>query len=241
MKKIFTIMAALSAFAFCFASCSMIPGNTDNPGNGNEDVPGTEIPDDEEEGKLPAPEGDYLDFLSSAVYEMFVGDTVRLYSETEVGYEVIEGNELVSLNEKNEITALAIGEARVRLETKNGYYFYCTITIKVDTSSEDEPGSEITGPSIIGRWESGDSYTVFNEDGTGSMVIYLNGSPVQNETFTWYDFKNSTGYYIVLSNNDSESFFYNGRQYTVTLRESSMVLEGNFGFGMPRTTSWSRG
>lgn len=232
MKKMLFLF--MGVILLSFAGCQM-PGN--NVGSGNqEEETGKEQPSDTpEKGSKTAekPEGDYLDLGLKTQYEMNVGESIVLWSEKAVSYEVLEGFDVVSLGSGNVLSALSSGEAKVRMEDSEGYYWYCYVTVKA--ARNDDPGAE--NPvvnALVGKWVDEDSYIEFYADGTGYMKVYLNGAVVQDVSFSWSDWSNSYGHFLTVSNAND----YLNKDYTITISGSRLTIKGYLAFGKPQTTIW---
>lgn len=93
---------------------------------------------------------------------------------------------------------------------------------------------------LVGRWEDGNSYVVFNSDKTGELKVYKNGNLLQESTFTWRVFEiDSYGKFLTLSN-CSESYL-EGKQFTIkTISATSLSLHGYFAFMASEDTSWTK-
>ena len=97
---------------------------------------------------------------------------------------------------------------------------------------------------LCGSWErEGGSELILNSNKTGTMKNYLNGTLLQDWTFNWscteggnYKFLNITDCY------DSQTGETVGdKQFTITsIRDTTLVLNGNLGFGMPKSTTWTK-
>ena len=179
-----------------------------------------------------------LDFSSVTSYSMNVGDTVSLASligGSSVYYEIQSGSDAVELG-SGTLTAIGPGSAIVKAIDwdDSSKSWSCSITVTVEG---------ITGSSLdyklIGRWEDGNSYLVFDADKTGELKVYKNGSLLQESTFTWVSLENSHGKYLTLSNCSAN--YLEGKTYTITsISSTSLRLYGYLAFGASQDTSWTR-
>ena len=140
-----------------------------------------------------------LDFSSVTSYSMNLGDTVNLdflIGESSVYYEIQSGSDVVELG-SGILTAIGPGSAIVKAIDwdDSSKSWSCSITVTVEGFS----GSALDY-KLIGRWEDGNSYLVFNADKTGELKVYKNGSLLQESTFKWSSFENNYGKYLTLSN-----------------------------------------
>ena len=187
--------------------------------------------DDEENASV-------LDFSSVTSYSMNLGDTVNLDSligESSVYYEIQSGSDVVELG-NGSLTAIGPGSAIVKAIDwdDSSKSWSCSITVTVEGFS----GSALDY-KIIGRWEDGNSYLVFNADKTGELKVYKNGSLLQESTFEWTSFENSYGKYLTLSNCSAD--YLEGKQYTITsISTTSLRLHGYLAFGAAQDTSWTK-
>ena len=115
----------------------------------------------------------------------------------------------------------------------------CTVTVKAEGFS----GSAIEY-KLGGNWtREGGSSLVLNQNHTGTMKNYLNGSLLQDWVFSWTGseygntkYLNITACYDNKTNNSVDD-----KQFTVErISSTSLTLRGNLGFGMPATTTWSK-
>ena len=179
-----------------------------------------------------------LDFSSVTSYSMNVGDTVNLASligESSVYYEIQSGSDAVELGSGN-LTAIGPGSAIVKAVDWDdcSKSWSCSITVTVEGFS----GSALDY-KLIGRWEDGNSYLVFNADKTGKLKVYRNGAKLQESTFKWTSFENSYGKYLTLSNCSED--YLEGKQYTITsISATSLRLHGYLAFGSAQNTSWTK-
>ena len=179
-----------------------------------------------------------LDFSSVTTYSMSVGDTVSLASligESSVYYEIQSGFDAVELG-SGKLTAIGPGSAIVKAIDwdDSSKSWSCSITVTV----EGFTGSSLDY-KLIGRWEDGNSYLVFDADKTGELKVYKNGSLLQESTFTWASLENSHGKYLTLSNCSAN--YLEGKQYTITsITSTSLRLHGYLAFGASQDTSWTR-
>ena len=179
-----------------------------------------------------------LDFSSVTTYSMSVGDTVSLASligESSVYYEIQSGTDAVELG-SGTLTAIGPGSAIVKAIDwdDNSKSWSCSITVTV----EGFTGSSLDY-KLIGRWEDGNSYLVFDADKTGELKVYKNGSLLQESTFTWSSLENSHGKYLSLSNCSAN--YLEGKQYIITsISLTSLRLHGYLAFGASQDTFWTR-
>lgn len=179
-----------------------------------------------------------LDFSSVTSYSMKVGDTVNLASligESSVYYEIQSGSDVVELG-RGCLTAIGPGTAIVKaLDWDNSSKsWYCNITATVEGFS----GSALDY-KLIGRWEDGNSYLVFDADKTGELKVYKNDSLLQESTFEWSSFENSYGKYLILSNCSAD--YLEGKQYTISnISATTLNLHGYLAFGAAQDTSWTK-
>ena len=189
------------------------------------------VSDDEENTSV-------LDFSSVTSYSMNLGDTVNLDSligESSVYYEIQSGSDVVELG-SGSLTAIGPGTAIVKAIDwdDSSRSWYCNITVTVEGFS----GSALDY-KLIGRWEDGNSYLVFNADKTGELKVYKNGSLLQESNFEWSSFENSYGKYLTLSNCSED--YLEGKQYTITsISATSLRLHGYLAFGLAQNTSWTK-
>jgi len=243
MKKIGVLFAGV--MLLLVMSCQMNPENDDfGYGNGASGSVSTEVEkntpessSDKDNNCFTKPEGEYLDLTDVSIYEFETQNSVYLWSENAVAYEILEGEEYISLDAENKLTALFPGEAKIRTTTTDGFYYYLYVTV---TAAQNDDDSETTGNTVInplvGKWFDDDSFIEFYADGSGFMKVYLKGKVVQEVSFNWSDFSNSYGHFLVITNAND----YLNKQYTITVSESSMTLKGNLAFGKPQTTTWKR-
>ena len=179
-----------------------------------------------------------LDFSSVTSYSMNLGDTVNLASligDSSVYYEIQSGSDVVELG-SGILTAIGPGSAIVKAIDwdDSSKSWSCSITVTVEGFS----GSALDY-KLIGRWEDGNSYLVFNADKTGELKVYKNGSLLQESTFEWTSFENSYGKYLTLSNCSED--YLEGKQYTITsISTTSLRLHGYLAFGAAQDTSWTK-
>jgi len=237
MKKTLKFLAALVVATVLFASCQNPNGAlTDDLASDKTQNTPTDNEETDNNQDTP-PEGDYLDFKNVTTYEMNIGDSIQLYSEGSLSYEVLEGTDIVSINSTNVLKTLAVGDAKVCVYLNDDTIWYCWITVKASPQSDKDSGTENNEISLVGRWEDGDSYLQFYANGTGSMLVYLNSNIVQDVTFEWSDFTNSYGHFLTLTNTNN---YLEGKQFTIIVTATTLKLKGYLGFGMPQNTSWSR-
>ena len=179
-----------------------------------------------------------LDFSSFTSYSMNLGDTVNLASligESSVYYEIQSGSDVVELG-SGILTAIGSGSAIVKAIDwdDSSKSWSCSITVTVEGFN----GSALDY-KLIGRWEDGNSYLVFNADKTGELKVYKNGSLLQESTFEWTCFENSYGKYLTLSNCSAD--YLEGKQYTITnISVTTLNLHGYLAFGAAQDTSWTK-
>lgn len=269
MKKTITTAAAIMA-ALMLISCQMSSGDsddyktdnsnkeqssdpvssgTDASTDGNEADNGSGKTDDlnetdNEDEDETEPEEKILDISSTRQYSMNVGETVILpyeFGDYEVYYQVQSGDDVIEVSSKG-LTALSVGTAVLKaLDWNDGTRTWsCTVTVK----AEGFNGSAVEY-KLCGSWSrEGGSSLILNSDKTGTMKNYLNGNLVQDWTFNWsgsegggYKFLNITNCYDNQNNKTVDD-----KQFTVSrVSVTSLSLEGNLGFGMPSTTSWTKG
>ena len=192
----------------------------------------------ENTGSEDAGDASALDFSSVTSYSMKVGDTVNLASligDSSVYYEIQSGSDVVELGSGN-LTAIGPGSAIVKAVDwdDSSKIWYCNITVTVEGFS----GSALDY-KLIGRWEDGNSYLLFDADKTGKLKVYKNGSLLQESTFEWSSFENSYGKFLTLSNCSAD--YLEGKQYTITnLSATKLNLHGYLAFGSAQDTSWSK-
>lgn len=234
MKK--TLIFMFGAALLVFMGCQMGPsGSYDDKGKDNgTELPGSEDKLEKEDSISPVkPEGDYLDLNLQTLYEMNAGESIVLWSEKAVSYEVLEGFDVVSLCSENVLSALIPGEAKLRMEDSEGYYYYCYVT--VNAGSNDDPEADLPQiNALVGKWVDEDSYIEFYANGTGYMKVFLKGAVVQDVSFSWSDWSNSFGHFLTISNAND----YLNKDYTITVNGSSLTLKGYLAFGKPQTTTW---
>ena len=192
----------------------------------------------ENTGSEDAGDASALDFSSVTSYSMNLGDTVNLASligDSSVYYEIQSGSDVVELG-SGILTAIGPGSAIVKAIDwdDSSKSWSCSITVTV----EGFTGSSLDY-KLIGRWEDGNSYLVFDADKTGELKVYKNGSLLQESTFTWASLENSHGKYLTLSNCSAN--YLEGKQYTITsISSTSLRLHGYLAFGVSQDTSWTR-
>ena len=183
-------------------------------------------------------ENEGLDFSVTTTYSMKMGESVQLINEIgnyEVYYEIQSGSDAVELG-NGLLKAIGPGSAIVVAKDWNGSSktWSCNITVTVEGFS----GSALDY-KLIGRWEDGNSYVVFNADNTGDLKVYKNGSLLQESTFAWRSFENTSGKFLTLSN-CSESYL-EGKQFTIkTISATSLSLHVYFALMAPEETSWTK-
>ena len=190
------------------------------------------------EGNDEDPEDSVLDFSVTSTYSMKVGETVEVPSwigDYSVYYEVYSGSDVIELG-SGSLKAIGPGSATVNaIDWDNpSRKWTCRITVTADGFN----GSALDY-KLVGRWEDGNSYVVFNADNTGDLKVYKNGNLLQESTFTWRAFENTYGKFLILSN-CSESYL-EGKQFTITsISATSLSLHGYFAFLAPEDTSWTK-
>lgn len=191
------------------------------------------------DGNDEDPEDSVLDFSVTSTYSMKVGETVEVPSwigDYSVYYGVQSGSDVIELG-SGSLKAIGPGSATVNaIDWDNpSRKWTCRITVTADGYN----GSALDY-MLVGRWEDGNSYLVFNADKTGELKVYKNGNLLQESTFTWRAFEiDSYGKFLTL-NNCSESYL-EGKQFTITgISSSSMSLHGYFAFLAPDNTSWTK-
>ena len=259
MKKTITMMTAVIA-ALMMISCQMTaddPQTTYVPDT--ENTAASETPEenpsaDDREPETPdttPPEKDedetseekVLDLSATRQYTMNVGETVTLpnyIGDYEVYYQVQNDSDVISVSGTG-LTADSVGSAVLKAFDWNdeNRTWSCTVTVKAEGFS----GSAIEY-KLGGNWtREGGSSLVLNQNHTGTMKNYLNGSLVQDWVFSWTGseygntkYLNITACYDNKANNSVDD-----RQFTVErISSTSLTLRGNLGFGMPATTTWSK-
>ena len=259
MKKTITMMTAVIA-ALMMISCQMTaddPQTTYVPDT--ENTAASETPEenpsaDDREPETPdttppekdedeTPEEKELDLSAIRQYTMNVGETVTLpnyIGDYEVYYQVQNDSDVISVSGTG-LTADSVGSAVLKAFDWNdeNRTWSCTVTVKAEGFS----GSAIEY-KLGGNWtREGGSSLVLNQNHTGTMKNYLNGSLVQDWVFSWTGseygntkYLNITACYDNKANNSVDD-----RQFTVErISSSSLTLKGNLGFGMPATTTWSK-
>lgn len=191
------------------------------------------------DGNDEDPEDSVLDFSVTSTYSMKVGETVEVPSwigDYSVYYEVQSGSDVIELG-SGLLKAIGPGSATVNaIDWDNpSRKWTCRITVTADGYN----GSALDY-MLVGRWEDGNSYLVFNADKTGELKVYKNGKLLQESTFTWRAFEiDSYGKFLTLSN-CSESYL-EGKQFTIkTISATSLSLHGYFAFMAPEETSWTK-
>ena len=174
---------------------------------------------------------------------MNVGETVTLpnyIGDYEVYYQVQNDSDVISVSGTG-LTADSVGSAVLKAFDWNdeNRTWSCTVTVKAEGFS----GSAIEY-KLGGNWtREGGSSLVLNQNHTGTMKNYLNGSLVQDWVFSWTGseygntkYLNITACYDNKTNNSVDD-----KQFTVErISSTSLTLRGNLGFGMPATTTWSK-
>lgn len=232
MKKTITMMTAVIA-ALMMISCQM---TADDPQtiyvSDTENTPASETPEEK-----------VLDLSATRQYTMNVGETVTLpnyIGDYEVYYQVQNDSDVISVSGTG-LTADSVGSAVLKAFDWNdeNRTWSCTVTVKAEGFS----GSAIEY-KLGGNWTcEGGSSLVLNQNHTGTMKNYLNGSLLQDWVFSWTGseygntkYLNITACYDNKANNSVDD-----RQFTVErISSSSLTLKGNLGFGMPATTTWSK-
>lgn len=254
MKKTKMILAAMVA-AFMMVSCQMPSGNIENNDNGADktppetEIPSDDIPDtpessDDENGDENESDTEpILDLSVTRQFSMNVGDSILLpgnLAGVSVYYEVRTGDDVISISGTT-LRAESVGDAELlaRDWDDDTHYWACSVTVKAVGFN----GSAIEY-KLCGSWErEGGSELILNSNKTGTMKNYLNGTLLQDWTFNWscteggnYKFLNITDCY------DSQTGETVGdKQFTITsIRETTLVLNGNLGFGMPKSTTWTK-
>lgn len=259
MKKTITMMTAVIA-ALMMISCQMTaddPQTTYVPDTENTAASETQEenpPADDREPETPdttppekdedeIPEEKELDLSATRQYTMNVGETVTLpnyIGDYEVYYQVQNDSDVISVSGTG-LTADSVGSAVLKAFDWNdeNRTWSCTVTVKAEGFS----GSAIEY-KLGGNWtREGGSSLVLNQNHTGTMKNYLNGSLVQDWVFSWTGseygntkYLNITACYDNKTNNSVDD-----KQFTVErISSTSLTLRGNLGFGMPATTTWSK-
>lgn len=259
MKKIITMMTAVIA-ALMMISCQMTaddPQTTYVPDT--ENTPASETPEenptaDDREPEVPdstppekdedeTPEEKVLDLSSTRQYTMNVGETVTLpnyIGDYEVYYQVQNDSDVISVSGTG-LTADSVGSAVLKAFDWNdeNRTWSCTVTVKAEGFS----GSAIEY-KLGGNWtRGGGSSLVLNQNHTGTMKNYLNGSLVQDWGFSWTgsEYGNTKYLNITACYDNKTNKSVDDKQFTVErISSTSLTLRGNLGFGMPATTTWSK-
>ena len=201
------------------------------------------VSDTENTPASETPEEKVLDLSATRQYTMNVGETVTLpnyIGDYEVYYQVQNDSDVISVSGTG-LTADSVGSAVLKAFDWNdeNRTWSCTVTVKAEGFS----GSAIEY-KLGGNWTcEGGSSLVLNQNHTGTMKNYLNGSLLQDWVFSWTGseygntkYLNITACYDNKANNSVDD-----RQFTVErISSSSLTLKGNLGFGMPATTTWSK-
>ena len=259
MKKTITMMTAVIA-ALMMISCQMTaddPQTTyvpDTENTATSETPEENPPADDREPETPdttppekdedeTPEEKVLDLSATRQYTMNVGETVTLpnyIGNYEVYYQVQNDSDVISVSGTG-LTADSVGSAVLKAFDWNdeNRTWSCTVTVKAEGFS----GSAIEY-KLGGNWtREGGSSLVLNQNHTGTMKNYFNGSLVQDWVFSWTGseygntkYLNITACYDNKTNNSVDD-----KQFTVErISSTSLTLRGNLGFGMPATTTWSK-
>ena len=246
MKKTITMMTAVIA-ALMMISCQMTaddPQTTYVPDT--ENTPASETPEenpsaDDREPETPdttppekdedeTPEEKVLDLSATRQYTMNVGETVTLpnyIGDYEVYYQVQNDSDVISVSGTG-LTADSVGSAVLKAFDWNdeNRTWSCTVIVKAEGFS----GSAIEY-KLGGNWTRGSSL-VLNQNHTGTMKNYLNGSLVQDWVFSWTGseygntkYLNITACYDNKTNNSVDD-----KQFTVErISSTSLTLRGNLG------------
>lgn len=146
-------------------------------------------------------------------------------------YEVQTGNDVIEVD-GNTISAISVGTATLKATDweDESRTWKCVITV----SAEGFTGTALEY-KLIGKWYCGDSYIELNADKTGYMKVFLNGTVVQDSTFTWGAFENKYGKYLEIENGTD----YTNNDYTILkVSEVEFRIKGYLGFGLPEETTW---
>lgn len=259
MKKTITMMTAVIA-ALMMISCQMTaddPQTTYVPDTENttaSETPEETPPADDREPETPdttppekdedeTPEEKVLDLSVTRQYTMNVGETVTLpnyIGDYEVYYQVQNDSDVVSVSGTG-LTADSVGSAVLKAFDWNdeNRTWSCTVTVKAEGFS----GSAIEY-KLGGNWtREGGSSLVLNQNHTGTMKNYLNGSLVQDWIFSWTgsEYGNTKYLNITACYDNKTNKSVDDKQFTVErISSTSLTLRGNLGFGMPATTTWSK-
>ena len=259
MKKTITMMTAVIA-VLMMISCQMTaddPQTTYVPDTENtaaSETPEENPPADDREPETPdttppemdedeTPEEKVLDLSATRQYTMNVGETVTLpnyIGDYEVYYQVQNDSDVISVSGTG-LTADSVGSAVLKAFDWNdeNRTWSCTVTVKAEGFS----GSAIEY-KLGGNWtREGGSSLVLNQNHTGTMKNYLNGSLVQDWVFSWTgsEYGNTKYLNITACYDNKTNKSVDDKQFTVErISSSSLTLKGNLGFGMPATTTWSK-
>ena len=260
MKKTITMMTAVIA-ALMMISCQMTaddPQTTYVPDTENtaaSETPEENPPADDREPETPdttPPEKDedetpeeekVLDLSATRQYTMNVGETVTLpnyIGDYEVYYQVQNDSDVISVSGTG-LTADSVGSAVLKAFDWNdeNRTWSCTVTVKAEGFS----GSAIEY-KLGGNWtREGGSSLVLNQNHTGTMKNYLNGSLVQDWVFSWTGSEYGNTKYLSITDcyDNKTNNSVDDKQFTVErISSTSLTLRGNLGFGMPATTTWSK-
>lgn len=189
----------------------------------------------------------YLDIVTTEEYSMKVGDSVKLRASwtEDCSYELYENEYDAILLSDDTITAETVGTATVKIissenPSKAGY---CLITVSSDSFS----GTGLDY-KLIGRWKDGDSYIQLNDDKTGQMNVYLNGTLMQDASFKWTTSTAGSGSnkrkYLTISDavdNSTSSGDYLNKDYEIiSVSETSLKLKGYLVVFGPLETAWTK-
>lgn len=259
MKKTITMMTAVIA-ALMMISCQMTaddPQTTyvpDTENTATSETPEENPPADDREPETPdttppekdedeTPEEKVLDLSATRQYTMNVGETVTLpnyIGDYEVYYQVQNDSDVISVSGTG-LTADSVGSAVLKAFDWNdeNRTWSCTVTVKAEGFS----GSAIEY-KLGGNWtREGGSSLVLNQNHTGTMKNYLNGSLVQDWVFSWTgsEYGNTKYLNITTCYDNKTNNSVDDKQFTVErISSTSLTLRGNLGFGMPATTTWSK-
>ena len=201
---------------------------TDKDVNEKEEIPPVVEGEEETEEEI------VLDLGLTKTYSMLVGETINLapmIDECDVWYEVQSGDDVISVD-SNTISAISVGTAILKATDweDEGRTWKCVITV----SAEGFTGTTLEY-KLIGKWYYGDSYIELNADKTGYMKVFLDGTVVQDSTFTWGASENKYGKYLEIENGTE----YINKDYTILkVSEVEFRIKGYLGFGLPEETTW---
>ena len=150
MAALLALCLLLSVFVACNTSDTSIPANNSNPGQETEKKP--------EVNNI---------FLSKSEAVLGVGETITLIATVSPGN--VEANltwsssndSVASVNDQGVVTAVAEGDAVIKVEASNGVLAVCNVTVKVKTG-------KVTG-TVTYKYNN----YVGNKADTGAIVILV--------------------------------------------------------------------